>query len=122
MTRRDASGRIAGAITPPEIGSKMFAGLQRADYHRIQAPALGIFNRMSPQFRMPYYWSLDPATQEEFNRSITMLSKWAEGAIQRFRSEMKNSRVIELQNTNHYVYIVDEALVVREMRKFLLEN
>lgn len=30
--------------------------------------------------------------------------------------------VIELQDTNHYVYIVDEALVVREVRKFLLEK
>ena len=43
-------------------------------------------------------------------------------AIQRFRSGVKNSRVIELHNTNHYVFIVDEALVVREMRKFLLEE
>ena len=50
------------------------------------------------------------------------LAKWIEGAIQRFRSEVKNSRVIELHDTNHYVFIVDEALVVREMRKFLLEE
>jgi hypothetical protein len=42
--------------------------------------------------------------------------------IQRFRSGVKNSRVIELHDTNHYVFIVDEALVVREMRKFLLEE
>jgi hypothetical protein len=27
--------------------------------------------------------------------------------------------VIELPDANHYLYIVDEALVVREMRKFL---
>src|SRR5437016_14447096 len=45
-----------------------------------------------------------------------------EGAIQRFRSGVKNSRVIELDDTNHYVFIVDEALVVREMRKFLLDE
>jgi hypothetical protein len=51
-----------------------------------------------------------------------VLAKWVEGAIQRFRSEMKNSRVIELHDTNHYVFIVDEALVVRETRKFLLDK
>jgi hypothetical protein len=50
------------------------------------------------------------------------LAKWIEGAIQRFRSGVKNSRVIELHDTNHYVFIVDEALVVREMRKFLLDE
>ena len=51
-----------------------------------------------------------------------MLSPWVDGAIRRFRSQVRDSRVVELQDTNHYVYIVDEALVVREMRKFLLHD
>ena len=114
MIRMDASGRILGPITPPEISGKLLAGLQPAAYGRIQAPALGIFNRISTQFRMPYYWALKSANQEEFNRSVDALSKWTESAIQRFRSEVKGSRVVELPNTNHYVYIVEEALVVRE--------
>jgi hypothetical protein len=71
---------------------------------------------------LPYYWYLDRATQEEFDRNIKSLAKWIAGAIQRFGSGVKNSQVIELHNTNHYVFIVDEALVVREMRKFLLEE
>jgi non-heme chloroperoxidase len=122
MTRRDSSGRVVGAITPPEISSKIYEGLQPAEYDRIQAPALGIFNKITPQYRLPYYWYLDPVTQEEFNRNIRSLANWIEGAIQRFRSGVKNSRVIELHDTNHYVFIVDEALIVREMRKFLLEE
>jgi hypothetical protein len=122
MVRSDSSGRVLGPVTPPEIYSKIHAGLQPADYDRINAPALGIFNRITPQFRTPYYSYLEPAQQEEFNRSIDSLSKWVEGAIQRFRSEVKNARVVELRDTNHYVFIVDEALVVREMRQFLLEE
>jgi len=122
MIRTDSAGRITGSVTPPEIGAKILAGLQPADYPRIQAPALGIFNAISPQFRMAYYWSLGPAKQDEFTRSIAALSTWANGAIQRFRSSVKNSRVVELHDSNHYVYVVDEALVVREMRKFLLEK
>src|SRR6266436_3261701 len=122
MIRTDASGRVVGAITPPEISSKIYEGLQPAEYDRIQAPALGIFNKITPQYRLPYYWYLDPARQEEFNRDIESLAKWVENAIQRFRSGVKNSRVIELHDTNHYVFMVDEALVVREMRKFLLEE
>jgi pimeloyl-ACP methyl ester carboxylesterase len=120
MIRTDSSGRVVGAITPPEILSKIHGGLQPAEYNRIRAPVLGIFNRITPQYRMPYYWYLDPAKQEEFNRSIKSLAHWVEGAIQRFRSGVKNARVIELHDTNHYVFIVDEALVVREMRRFLL--
>ena len=122
MIRTDPSGRVIGAITPPEISSKIYEGLQPAEYDRIQAPALGIFNKITPQYRLPYYWYLDPARQEEFNRNIDSLAQWIKGAIQRFRSGVKNSRVIELHDTNHYVFIVDEALVVRETRKFLLDE
>jgi hypothetical protein len=32
------------------------------------------------------------------------------------------AQVIELHDTNHYVFIVDEALVVRETRKFLIDE
>ena len=122
MVRMDASGRILGPVTPPEISGKLIATLQPAAYDRIHAPALGIFNKLSTTYRLPYYWTLKPAEQPEFNRSIDALSRWTTGAIQRFRSEVKGSRVVEVPNTNHYVYIVEEALVVREMRKFLLGN
>jgi len=122
MVRTDFSGKVIGAITPPEISKKIYEGLRPAEYDRIQAPALGIFNKITSQYRLPYYWYLDPARQEEFNRNIESLAKWIEGAIQRFRSGVKNSRVIELHDTNHYVFIADEALVVREMRKFLLDE
>jgi hypothetical protein len=76
----------------------------------------------APQYRLRYSSYLDPSRQEEFNRNIESLAKWIEGAIQRFRSGVKNPRVIELHDTNHYVFIVDEALVVRETRKFLLDE
>ena len=123
MIRTDPSGRVVGAITPPEISSKIHAGLQPAEYDRIQAPALGIFNQnlhLNSVCPTTGIWSL-PSKRNSIAAS-SRSSKWVEGAIQRFRSEVKNSRVIELHDTNHYVFIVDEALVVREMRKFLLEE
>ena len=122
MVRTDASGsgRIVGPVTPPRIATTILAALRPADYRRIRAPVLGIFNRISPQFRTPYYSSLDPGQQAAFDRSIAALSPWTATAIQRFRSEVQGSRVVELHDSNHYVYIVDEPLVVREMRKFLL--
>ena len=120
MIRTDPSGRVVGPTTPAAIPEQILAGLQPADYLRIRAPALGIFNRMSPRFRTPYYESLNPVEQDEFNRSVGALTKWVADATQRFRSEVKGSRVVELDDTNHYVYFVDEPLVVREMRSFLL--
>ena len=62
---------------------------------------------------------MTPTKQAEFKRRIDALSTWTAAALQRFRSEVKGSRVVEITNTNHYVYVVDEPLVVREMRRFL---
>jgi hypothetical protein len=45
--------------------------------------------------------------------NIDSLAKWIEGATQRFRSGVKNSRVIELHDTNRYVFIVDERFTRR---------
>ncbi len=122
MLRLDASGRVVGAVTPPEVSQMILAGLEPADLQRIQAPVLGIFNRITPAYRLPYFGSLDPAGQQDFTTSIGALSAWIQAAISHFRSGVPNARVIERENTNHYLFIVDEALVVREIRRFLLEK
>ena len=56
MIRRDASGKVIGPVTPSEISAKLLGGLQPAPYDRIQAAALGIFNKLSPDYRTAYYW------------------------------------------------------------------
>ena len=120
MVHRDPSGRIVGPVTPPGIAGRIILGLRPAEYDRIHVPALGIFNRISPRFRTPYYSSLKARERAEFDRSVAALSPWIASAIRRFRAEVKGSRVVELRDRNHYVYIVDEPVVVREMRGFLL--
>ena len=71
MIRMDASGRILGPITPSDISGKLAGGLQPAAYVRIQAPALGIFNRVSTRFRMPYYWALNSASKRSSTAAST---------------------------------------------------
>jgi hypothetical protein len=124
--------RFAGAVNGREergVGDVADEGISGAHsdslprFRSLSDSRIGIHTLLTPpQYHLPYYWYLDPARQEEFDRNIESLAKWIEGATQRFRSGVKNSRVIELHDTNHYVFIVDEALVVREMRKFLLQE
>jgi hypothetical protein len=118
----DPSGRVVGSVTDPEIDKMITDGVTPAQYRRIKAPVLGIFNKVTPETRLPYYPYLDPATQAEFRRSMRALSPWTDDSIRRFRDEVKHGRVIELPYTNHYVFIVQEWLVVREAREFLLEK
>ena len=45
--------------------------------------------------------------------------------VNRFRREMTRGRVVELHDTNHVRFLIDPApqtIVVREMRRFLLEE
>jgi pimeloyl-ACP methyl ester carboxylesterase len=120
--RRDAAGKVVAAVTPEAIFKKMKDGSQQAQYDRIKAPALGIFVVLTPQTRLPYYWDMDRARQEEYDRAMKRIVPWQADALRRFRTGIKNARVVELQDSNHYVFIRDEARVVLEMRRFLLEK
>jgi pimeloyl-ACP methyl ester carboxylesterase len=122
LVRRAPSGRIVGPVTPPEISKKIIEGLEPAAYDRIQAPALGIFNAMTPRYRLPYYGALDAATQARFEQAIGPLAAWNALAIRRFRTGVKGARVVQVQDANHYVYIVEERLVVGEIRRFLIRE
>lgn len=58
-----------------------------------------------------------------FDRAWLPLVEWHEGTIERFGSHHPNDPepiVRELLGAPHYIYINDEAFVVREMREFLL--
>jgi pimeloyl-ACP methyl ester carboxylesterase len=116
------SGRVLEAVTPPEISQKIIEGLRPADYSRIQAPTLAILNRITPDYRLPYYDELTAEQRSEFDSSIRPLSVWSVGAIDRFRSGVKNARVVELVDENHYFFIVDESFVTAEVRRFLLSK
>jgi pimeloyl-ACP methyl ester carboxylesterase len=120
--RTDSAGRVVDATTPPEISKKLWDGLEQAEYERIKAKALGIFFAETPRNRYPFYADLDRAKQEECDRINKPIVEWKAAARQRFRYGVKNSRVIELQDSDHYIYIKDEAPVVREMRRFLLKE
>lgn len=120
--KMDAEGRITGAVTSPDVYAKLVKGLEPARLERIKVPVLSIVNRISPQYRLPYYRELTRAQQREYDRSVAALSKWISGAIDRFRKQVKGAKIIEIPDGNHYIFIVYESMVVREVRKFLLEG
>lgn len=124
MLRTDAAGKVIDAISPPGIAKRIVQGSRQAQYDRIKAPALAILVPLSPKNHSvysPYYADLSRDKQQGFDRCFEELQKWQTDAIQRLRTGVKNSRIVELPDSNHYVFIRDEARVVREMRKFLLE-
>jgi pimeloyl-ACP methyl ester carboxylesterase len=118
--RLDKAGNVVGAVTPPEISEKIKKGSQQAQYDRITAPALGIFATWTLQTRLPLFYYLTPAQQAEYEADWPPLVAWQADAIHRFRTGIRNVRVVELPEADHYIYLNNEARVVREMRHFLL--
>jgi len=118
----DAAGRVIDAVSPPEVTSKIIASSVSTDYSLITAPVLGIFEIWTMQTRLPYYRYMDKEKQAEYDSAWKPLYDWRAKELDRFRTEIKNSRVIEMENFYHYVFINREADTAREMRKFLTER
>ena len=115
----DNDGKVVDAISPPEVTAKILASSVTTDYSLITAPVLGIFEKWTMQTRLPYYWYFDSKMKAEYDADWKPLFDWRANEINRFRTEIKNSQVIEVQNSYHYIFINNEADVAREMRKFL---
>jgi pimeloyl-ACP methyl ester carboxylesterase len=118
--KTDGAGRDPGDPEPAAYQAIQNLS-QKAAYEHIKAPVLAIWDIVTPASRMPYYWDLDQAQRDQYDRSMSQYLVWLKDARQRFRRGVKHARVIELEKSHHYIFIRDEAAVVREMRKFLLE-
>jgi hypothetical protein len=120
------SGMLVAPVTPDEIGDKIAADVAKqrpTNWRRIRAPRLGIFATFSRELRQPWYWYLSADEQAAFDRAWLPIVEWHEDTIERFGSHHPNDPepiVRELLGAPHYVYINNEAFVVREMREFLL--
>lgn len=118
----DSSGKVTGTISPPEVTAKIVASSVSTDYSLFTVPVLGIFEAWTPQTRMPFYRDLDKDKQAEYDSTFKILFEWRERQLNRFRTEIKNSQMIEVTNSGHYIFLNNEAEVARAMRKFLSGN
>jgi pimeloyl-ACP methyl ester carboxylesterase len=123
---RETSLAPDGTIKPSVAGPVAQAILKGADtppmdYTKVQAPALSFY----AIYGMPRW--LQPNTSEEMRKKVeTHLVEsrlpFQRKSIERFRKEVKNGRVVEVKDSDHYVFVVSQDEVVREMRKFLLNK
>jgi hypothetical protein len=101
-TRRDCSGG------PNGLGSRRIVPLRGQAFY--------------PPTTRSYKTGLSPRTIQGIQSQHRVAREMDKRRNPALPLSVKNSRVIELHDTNHYVFVVDEALIVREMRKFLLDE
>jgi non-heme chloroperoxidase len=119
----NAKGTLVDSTSPDYVTEKLLAGVAGSanpptDWARIKAPRLGIFALFTKQARQAWYWYLSPAKKVEFDKAWGPIIDWHRMTIRRFTNG-NSSNTFLLPGAPHYVYIHNEAEVVRWMRKFL---
>jgi pimeloyl-ACP methyl ester carboxylesterase len=110
----DASpdGHLGKSRTPPSPPQAIIAGSQK--YTKIPVPALAIF--ALPHDQGPWMeQNSDPAVKAFAVRVDAMM----EDQVNAFESGVPTARIVRLPRANHYVFLSNEADVLREMRAFL---
>jgi pimeloyl-ACP methyl ester carboxylesterase len=119
--RFDANGAIVDSATPDWITDKINAGVRATpptNWASITAPRLGIFALFTVEARQAWYWYLSPAKKVEFDDAWGPIIAWHQRTIRKF-TDGNSFNTFLLPGAPHYVYINNEAEVVRWMRKFL---
>lgn len=115
-----ANGGVVGEVTPTEVYSQLFAGIEAPHYERVQAPALAIY--AVPQDAADVLPWLTPSSSDWPSAQNLIMNTYApfyRAARAQFAAAAPNGRVIELTGANHYVFISDASRVAQEIRSFL---
>jgi non-heme chloroperoxidase len=103
-----------GRVGPPRSfpgGPALLAGMKQ--YIQIQSPALFIVSSQSPG-----QWA-ESSTDPVISAQVAGLNALLERQAKAIENALPSARVMKLPRANHYVFLSNEADVLREMRAFL---
>jgi non-heme chloroperoxidase len=97
-------------------GAVLFQGMKK--YANIPVPALAIFAipHAQPKWMAD---SADPKVREAAKTSSAAIDALAASQAKAFEDGVPTAHVVRLRNADHYVYLSNEADVLREMKSFL---
>jgi pimeloyl-ACP methyl ester carboxylesterase len=113
-------GRMSYFRTPAKVNDTIRAQSLKPNYERIRVPVLALMQG-SPtvEQRLSEYSLTNEQDRVATERFWTMDKDYLKKYIGDLKSGVPNARVIELPHANHYVFLADQAQVLREMGTFL---
>ena len=117
----DADGALVDSTTPDRIPAKIAEHVSASpptNWPSIKVPRLGIFALFTTKARQPWYWYLSADKRAEFDAAWAPIVAWHKRTIQKFM-QGNSANTFLLPGAPHYIYINNEAEVVRRMRAFL---
>ena len=113
-------GTMGRFITPKSVRDAIFAGRQKPDYARIRVPVLAFFaSPRSLEDQMERYKPQDAeerAAMEHVYASNLVIKK---RHMRDLQSGVPAARVMEVPGANYYVFLSNEADVLRALRVFV---
>lgn len=91
----------------------------RPDYTKVKVPALSMV-ATAPFPECSLAPDMEEGARKKAQVFFRRLMEYRRRNVERFRREVIGSQVLEMPNTDHWLFIHKEAEVVRAMRRFLL--
>jgi pimeloyl-ACP methyl ester carboxylesterase len=111
-----------GGYRPPQwMEQAIKNGVQKPDYAHIQAPALAIYAtpRSAHDLAPPWVKNETPSMLKALNEEYALFLAASKERIAAFQNGVAHSRVVELPGANHYLFLSNQADVLRELQVFL---
>jgi non-heme chloroperoxidase len=113
---QNPDGSVGSYNTSDKVHNAIGRGALPRDYSRIRVPILALFSSLSINYRYQPKDAQERAAIEEFDAATAVYDK-------RNKKNLLNAkggvRMVDLPQADHYVFLSNQADVLREMRAFL---
>jgi non-heme chloroperoxidase len=109
-------GSVGAYTTPPAVSAAIDKGTIKRDYSNIRVPILAFFPSKGGTSQY------EPKDDQE-RAAIADFDSATAGYVNRWKKALQNApttvRIVDVPGANHYIFLSNEADVLREMRAFL---
>jgi non-heme chloroperoxidase len=117
---QNPDGSVGGHITPSFVPQAIMAGDHKHDYSQIRVPVVAFVGYPPlPQDQIRENHITDPAERTIVEAVFGTQVGLIRNRIKRINSAAAGARVVDLWGANHFVFLSNEAEVLKEIRAFM---
>ncbi len=113
---QNPDGSVGSYNTSDKVHNAIGRGALPRDYSRIRVPILALFSSLSINYRYQPKDAQERAVIEEFNAATEVYEKKYKTNLLKAKCGV---RIVDLPQADHYLFLSNEADVLREMRAFI---
>jgi pimeloyl-ACP methyl ester carboxylesterase len=113
-------GTVGRYGTPTSVRDAIHAGARKPDFSRVRVPVLALVTLPMPlEGQLKRYTPQNAEERASIEHAYAVDLDFAKKTIADVRSGVPDARIVELAGAHHYVFLSNEADVLREVRAFL---